>query len=80
MFNHPTKSAAEVNEHNIKCLEHRIAHHSKYRRQLVEEALQLSSSNPRKEFLLRRAEQFAKNIGNLENALYELYAQRTQQS
>lgn len=76
MIPHPSKSPAEVNEQIINELEHRIAHHVKYRKALIEEALQLSSSNPRKAFLLKRARQFAVNINNLENRLYELYAQR----
>ena len=66
----------ERREQTIAELEHRIAHHNKYRRALIEEALELSSSNPRKEFLMNRAQQFAVSIGNLETRLYELYAER----
>ena len=66
----------ERREQTIAELEHRIAHHKRYRSQLVEEALELSSSNPRKAWLLERARAFAQNISNLESRLYELYAQR----
>lgn len=58
-------------------LEHRIAHYKRYRIKLIEEALQLSYSNPRKAFLLKRAQQFAVSISNTEKELYELYAQRS---
>ena len=60
----------------ISELEHRIAHHIKYRKALIEESLQLSNSSPRKSWLLERARAFAQNISNLETRLYELYAQR----
>lgn len=72
-------ATTEGREQIITELEHRIAHHKRYRSKLVEESLQLSSSNPRKSFLLERARQFAQNIENLESRLYELYAERAVQ-
>lgn len=69
-------ASPEGREQIITELEHRIAHHKTYRSKLIEEALELSSSNPRKQFLLKRAQQFAVNIANIENQLYELYAER----
>lgn len=69
-------ASPEGGEQIIKELEHRIAHHKRYRSMLVKAALEMSSSNPHKAFLLERARQFAVNISNIENRLYELYAQR----
>ena len=73
------RSPEERREQTIKELEHRIAHHNKYRRALIEEALELSSSNERKAWLLERARQFAVSISNIETRLYELYAERAWQ-
>lgn len=70
------RSPEERREQLINELEHRIAHHTKYRKALIEESFELSNSNPRKAWLQERAQAFAQNIGNLENHLYELYAQR----
>jgi hypothetical protein len=66
----------EGREQTITELEHRIAHHVKYRQALIEESFELSNSNHRKAFLQERARAFAQNISNLETRLYELYAQR----
>jgi len=55
-------TSKQHNERMITELERRIAHYKQSRSKLVEEALQTSSSNPRKEWLLERAKEFAKNI------------------
>jgi predicted nuclease of restriction endonuclease-like RecB superfamily len=60
----------------IREVESRIAHHKRYREQLIEEALKLSSSNPRQEELLTAAKRFAMAIENSQADLYKLYAQR----
>jgi len=67
------KNKTEMLIHEV---ESRIAHHKRYREKLIEEALKLSSSNPRKQQLLDAAKRFAISIENSQTELYKLYAQR----